>query len=86
MQLSLDFFGLSHFRKSKACANCKYWHYNRVICPNGFAFTANAVTDALNAAATNTFDLVISDLGLPDGTGNQLMKKLRTPMVCAASR
>ncbi len=35
------------------------------------------VAQALAAAAENTFDLVISDLGLPDGTGTELMKKLR---------
>ena len=38
---------------------------------------ATNVTDALTAAAVNVFDLVISDLGLPDGTGNELMEKLR---------
>ncbi len=35
------------------------------------------VAEALAAAATETFQLVISDLGLPDGTGNQMMEKLR---------
>lgn len=39
--------------------------------------TATTVTEALAATAVNTFDLVISDLGLPDGTGNELMEKLR---------
>ena len=39
--------------------------------------TAQTVTQALAAAATGTFDLVISDLGLPDGTGTELMEKLR---------
>lgn len=38
---------------------------------------ASTVADALAAAETNTFDLVISDLGLPDGTGIQLMEQLR---------
>lgn len=38
--------------------------------------TAN-VADALAAAETHAFDLVISDLGLPDGTGVELMEKLR---------
>jgi signal transduction histidine kinase len=38
--------------------------------------TAMSVAEALAAAATQTFDLVISDLGLPDGTGGQLMEKL----------
>jgi len=39
--------------------------------------TASTMADALAAAETNTFDIVISDLGLPDGTGNDLMAKLR---------
>ncbi len=38
---------------------------------------ARTVALALEAAAHNPFDLVISDLGLPDGTGNELMEKLR---------
>ncbi|HZZ19954.1 MAG TPA: ATP-binding protein [Opitutaceae bacterium] len=39
--------------------------------------TAGNVTDALSAASRETFDLVISDLGLPDGSGTELMEKLR---------
>ena len=39
--------------------------------------TATSVNEALATTAANTFDLVISDLGLPDGTGNELMEKLR---------
>jgi signal transduction histidine kinase len=39
---------------------------------------ATNITDALTAAAVNAFDLVVSDLGLPDGTGNELMGKLRS--------
>ena len=38
--------------------------------------TAGTLSDALAAAATGSFDLVISDLGLPDGTGNELMEIL----------
>lgn len=38
---------------------------------------ASTVADALRSAETGEFDLVISDLGLPDGTGAQLMEKLR---------
>ena len=39
--------------------------------------TASSVADGLAAAGQGTFDLVVSDLGLPDGTGIQLMEKLR---------
>jgi signal transduction histidine kinase len=39
-------------------------------------FTAENVERALAVAATHTFDLVISDLGLPDGNGIDLMRKL----------
>jgi len=39
--------------------------------------TAVTIAGALAAAAGNRFDLVISDLGLPDGSGNELMEKLR---------
>lgn len=38
---------------------------------------ARSVAEALAVAAGKTFDLVISDLGLPDGTGNELMAQLR---------
>ncbi len=40
-------------------------------------FTSNSVAGALAVAATKKIDLVISDLGLPDGTGNDLMEQLR---------
>ncbi|HSH39311.1 MAG TPA: ATP-binding protein, partial [Chthoniobacterales bacterium] len=39
--------------------------------------TAGTLGDALAAAKEGEFDLVISDLGLPDGTGNELMEILR---------
>ena len=39
--------------------------------------TAATVAEALDAAAVNQFELVISDLGLPDGSGTELMEKLR---------
>lgn len=38
---------------------------------------ASSVATALEAASEGKFDLVLSDLGLPDGTGNHLMEKLR---------
>jgi CheY-like chemotaxis protein len=40
--------------------------------------TAESVVGALAAAANEKFDLVVSDLGLPDGTGIQLMEELRS--------
>jgi signal transduction histidine kinase len=43
---------------------------------NHRVITANCVNEALHAAKAETFDLVISDLGLPDGTGLDLMRKL----------
>jgi CheY-like chemotaxis protein len=39
--------------------------------------TASSVANALALAEIGTFDAVISDLGLPDGTGIELMSKLR---------
>ncbi|HEV2695559.1 MAG TPA: ATP-binding protein [Verrucomicrobiae bacterium] len=39
--------------------------------------SANNIAEAFEAAATNKFHLVISDLGLPDGSGIHLMEKLR---------
>jgi CheY-like chemotaxis protein/nitrogen-specific signal transduction histidine kinase len=38
---------------------------------------AEGVDSALQAASAEKFDLVISDLGLPDGTGYELMRRLR---------
>jgi CheY-like chemotaxis protein/anti-sigma regulatory factor (Ser/Thr protein kinase) len=39
--------------------------------------TAGSVETALQFAALERFDVVVSDLGLPDGTGYDLMKQLR---------
>ncbi len=39
--------------------------------------TATNVAEDLAAGAAGTFDVVVSDLGLPDGTGLELMEKLR---------
>src|SRR5207248_8042624 len=38
--------------------------------------TASTVKDALTLATEHTFDFVISDLGLPDGSGIDLMMQL----------
>mgnify|MGYP001554883000 CR=1 FL=1 len=40
--------------------------------------TASSLAEALAAAAAQPFDLVISDLGLPDGTGTEMMEQLRS--------
>ena len=50
----------------------------RLLTREGHQVTAaRSVSEALAAAEEAKFDLVISDLGLPDGTGIELMKKLR---------
>jgi signal transduction histidine kinase/CheY-like chemotaxis protein len=38
--------------------------------------TANCVSQAIAAAANQKFDLIISDIGLPDGTGLELLEQL----------
>jgi CheY-like chemotaxis protein len=50
----------------------------RLLTRDGHQVTpARDVAEALAAAEANTFDLIISDLGLPDGTGTDLMQRLR---------
>src|SRR6202007_1629737 len=39
--------------------------------------TAETFRDALQLAATNDFDLLVSDIGLPDGNGFELLKEIR---------
>jgi two-component system, chemotaxis family, CheB/CheR fusion protein len=39
--------------------------------------TVGGVREALDAAEDDTFDLLISDLGLPDGTGLDVMRQLQ---------
>ena len=39
--------------------------------------TASGVGPALEAAGREPFDLIISDIGLPDGTGMDLMRQLQ---------
>jgi CheY-like chemotaxis protein len=39
--------------------------------------TANSVASALEAAAAEPFDIVVSDIGLPDATGYDLMLQLK---------
>ena len=47
--------------------------------------TANTVAAALEAVAERTFDVLICDIGLPDGTGFELIetvrKKATTPAI-----
>ncbi|MDQ3198253.1 MAG: response regulator, partial [Verrucomicrobiota bacterium] len=50
----------------------------RLLTRSGHHLTsATSVRDGLAAAKMEPFDAVISDLGLPDGTGFELMEKLR---------
>ncbi len=51
----------------------------RLLQRSGYSVcTAGTVQDALAAAGEDVpFELVISDLGLPDGTGYDLMRQLR---------
>ncbi len=47
---------------------------SRLLKSDGHAVTAaGSVTEAMGEAREKTFDLVVSDLGLPDGTGHELM-------------
>jgi CheY-like chemotaxis protein len=39
--------------------------------------TAGSVEAALQAAAREEFDLLVSDIGLPDGSGEELVRQLR---------
>jgi two-component system CheB/CheR fusion protein len=41
---------------------------------------ARNASDALNLAAAESFDVVVSDVGLPDASGYDLMEKLRDRM------
>lgn len=43
---------------------------------------AHTLNDALEATRTNDFDLLISDIGLPDGTGLDLMRSLADRKIC----
>ncbi len=50
----------------------------RLLTKEGHQVTAaHSVAGAIAATEDGKFDLVVSDLGLPDGTGIELMKKLR---------
>ncbi len=50
----------------------------RLMEGSGFRVTtANTVAAALDAAAQHRFDVVVSDLGLPDQTGHDLMRQIK---------
>ena len=50
----------------------------RLLETSGYAVkTAGGVAEALEAAAREPFDVLVSDLGLPDGTGCELMRQIR---------
>jgi PAS domain S-box-containing protein len=51
---------------------------NQLLVRRGFKVTAAAtIAEARQAAAQQRFDLLISDIGLPDGNGYELMAELR---------
>ena len=51
---------------------------SRLLKNSGYTVqTANTVADALRLANAEKFDLVVSDIGLPDATGYDLMRALR---------
>ena len=50
----------------------------RLLDLSGFEVrTATSVASALRLAAHERFDIVVSDIGLPDATGYELMRELR---------
>jgi CheY-like chemotaxis protein len=51
----------------------------RILNRSGHQVTeAGSVGEAATAGASQQFDLVISDVGLPDGTGHEVMRNLRS--------
>jgi len=51
---------------------------SRLLARSGHTvLAANNIASAMATAASHSFDAVVSDLGLPDGTGQQLMTQLR---------
>lgn len=50
----------------------------RLLKTSGYVVqTANCAADALEMARRETFDVVVSDIGLPDATGYELMQQIR---------
>lgn len=63
-----------HEGVARACRRLLKGHGHFVVCVPGF-------TAATQAAERATFDLIISDLTLPDGSGIELLSQLRTRFV-----
>lgn len=52
--------------------------YARILKRSGYEVqSASNYTDALRFSENNHFDIIISDLGLPDGNGHDLMRQIR---------
>lgn len=52
--------------------------YSRVFSSGGYAVSmAASLTEALELAAANAFDLIITDFNLGDGEGTELIRKLK---------
>lgn len=51
---------------------------SRLLARSGYQVkTASSIASALQLAAAEPFDIVVSDIGLPDGTGYELMEQMR---------
>lgn len=51
---------------------------SRLLGRSGFQVkSANSIASALQLAASEPFDILVSDIGLPDGTGYELMERIR---------
>ena len=50
---------------------------SRSSSPSSAASSADSVNSALRLAAQTDFDIIVSDLGLPDGSGLDLIRELR---------
>lgn len=51
---------------------------SRLLGRSGFQVkTASSIASALQLAASEPFDILVSDIGLPDGTGYELMEQIR---------
>ncbi len=54
------------------------WSLTRLLVRRGYTVTTAATcAEARTHAAQTAFDLIISDLGLPDGSGHDLMREIR---------